>query len=52
MVLRVDVIDATLRAHYGCDPTALRNRRRVIALSPGGRLLDDALSASSRASRR
>ena len=43
MVLRVDVMDAALRAHYGCDPVALRSRRRVIALSPAGRLLDDAL---------
>jgi tRNA (guanine37-N1)-methyltransferase len=43
MVLRVDVMDAALSGHYGCDATALRGRRRVIALSPGGRLLDDAL---------
>jgi tRNA (guanine37-N1)-methyltransferase len=43
MVLRVDVMDATLRAHYDCDPVTLRNRRRVVALSPAGRLLDDAL---------
>jgi tRNA (guanine37-N1)-methyltransferase len=43
MVLRVDVMDATLRAHYGIDPTTLRSRRRVIALAPAGRLLDDAL---------
>ncbi len=43
MVLRVDVIDAALRAHYGIDPVRLRERRRVILLSPAGRLLDDAL---------
>ena len=43
MVLRVDVIDATLREHYGCDADTLRTRRRVIALSPAGRLLDDEL---------
>ena len=43
MVLRVDVVDAALRARYGCDPVELRDRRRVIALTPGGRLLDDAL---------
>jgi tRNA (guanine37-N1)-methyltransferase len=43
MVLRVDVAEAALRASYGLDPTALRERRRVIALAPGGRLLDDAL---------
>jgi len=43
MVLRVDVMDTTLREHYGIDPVSLRARRRVIALSPSGRLLDDAL---------
>ena len=43
MVMRVDVLDHALRAHYGEDPVELRARRRVIALSPGGRLLDDAL---------
>lgn len=42
MVLRVDVMDAALRAHYGIDPTQLRQQRRVIALVPGGRMLDDA----------
>jgi tRNA (guanine37-N1)-methyltransferase len=43
MVLRVDVLDAALGAHYGVDATELRARRRVIALAPGGRLLDEAL---------
>jgi len=43
MVLRVDVMDAALRAFYGEDPVELRNSRRVIALTPGGRLLDDRL---------
>jgi tRNA (guanine37-N1)-methyltransferase len=43
MVLRVDVIDATLRGYYDTDPVSLRSRRRVIALSPAGRLLDDEL---------
>ena len=43
MVLRVDVMDAALRAHYGVDPVDLRTQRRVIALTPGGRLLDDRL---------
>jgi tRNA (guanine37-N1)-methyltransferase len=44
MVLRVDVMDAALRAFYdGVDPVDLRTQRRVIALTPGGRLLDDAL---------
>jgi tRNA (guanine37-N1)-methyltransferase len=41
MVLRVDVIEAALRARYGDDPA--ESPRRVIALTPGGRLLDDAL---------
>lgn len=45
MVLRVDVLDAALRARYDEDPVALRDRRRVIALTPGGRLLDDGLAA-------
>jgi tRNA (guanine37-N1)-methyltransferase len=44
MVLRVDVMDAALRARYGVDPVELRSSRRVIALTPGGRLLDDALA--------
>jgi len=44
MVLRVDVMDAALRAFYdGTDPVELRTQRRVIALTPGGRLLDDRL---------
>jgi tRNA (guanine37-N1)-methyltransferase len=43
MVLRVDVVEAALRARYGRDPVALRDDRRVIVLAPGGRLLDDAL---------
>lgn len=43
MVLRVDVVEDALRARYGVDPVLLRERRRVIALAPGGRLLDDAL---------
>ena len=44
MVLRVDVVEAALRARYGVDPVELRERRRVIALVPGGRLHDDALA--------
>jgi len=38
MVLRVDVVDAALRAAYGDEPPS-----RVIALAPGGRLLDQEL---------
>jgi tRNA (guanine37-N1)-methyltransferase len=43
MVLRVDVVEAALRARYGSDPVDLRHERRVIALTPGGRLLDEPL---------
>ncbi len=43
MVLRVDVLDSALRARYGVDPVELPARRRVIALAPGGRLLDEEL---------
>lgn len=43
MVLRVDVIEAAVRARYGRDPVQLRSERRVIALTPTGRLLDDEL---------
>jgi tRNA (guanine37-N1)-methyltransferase len=42
MVLRVDVMDAALRTFYGADPVDLRTQRRVIALTPGGRILDEA----------
>ena len=41
MVLRVDVIDAALSTHYGIDATRIREDRRVIALTPGGRRLDE-----------
>jgi tRNA (guanine37-N1)-methyltransferase len=43
MVLRVDVVEAALRAHYDRDPVELRRERRVVVLAPGGTLLDDAL---------
>jgi tRNA (guanine37-N1)-methyltransferase len=41
MVLRVDVMDAALSAHYGVDATRVRDTRRVIALAPGGRVFDE-----------
>lgn len=44
MVLRVDVMDAALRGHYGVDPVELRSHRRVIALVPSGRVLDEQLA--------
>ncbi len=43
MVLRVDVVEAALRARYSADATSVRTTRRVIVLTPGGRLLDDSL---------
>lgn len=45
MVLRVDVMDAALRGHYGVDPVQLRQTRRVIALTPSGRLFDEAYAS-------
>ena len=51
MVLRVDVVEAALRARYDRDPVELRGDRRVIVLAPGGGLLDDALVDSWRARR-
>jgi tRNA (guanine37-N1)-methyltransferase len=42
MLLRVDVVEAALRARYGLDPVSLPAERRVLALTPSGRLLDDA----------
>jgi tRNA (guanine37-N1)-methyltransferase len=44
MVLRVDVVEAALRAHYDVDPVELPRQRRVIALAAGGRRFDDALA--------
>jgi tRNA (guanine37-N1)-methyltransferase len=41
MVMRVDVVDAALEAAYGSD----RDRVRKIALTPSGRLFDEALAA-------
>ncbi|MBA2516034.1 MAG: tRNA (guanosine(37)-N1)-methyltransferase TrmD [Solirubrobacterales bacterium] len=41
MVLRVDVMEAALRARYATDPVELLAERRVIALTPGGREFDD-----------
>lgn len=43
MVLRVDVMEAALRGFYGVDPVELPRQRRVIALTPGGRVLDEQL---------
>jgi tRNA (guanine37-N1)-methyltransferase len=44
MVIRVDVVEAALRQRYDADPFELRERRRVVALSAGGRPFDEALA--------
>ncbi len=41
MVLRVDVVEAALRARYDVDPLELPSRRRVLALTPSGPTLDE-----------
>jgi tRNA (guanine37-N1)-methyltransferase len=41
MVLRVDVMDAALSGHYGRDSLDVRKDRRIVALIPGGRMLDE-----------
>jgi tRNA (guanine37-N1)-methyltransferase len=51
MVLRVDVMDAALRAQYGLDPVQLKERRRVIALTPTGRVFDEAYASELAAER-
>jgi tRNA (guanine37-N1)-methyltransferase len=45
MVMRVDVVEAALRARYGVDPLELAAQRRVIALAAAGRQFDDAMAA-------
>ena len=45
MVIRVDVVEAALRARYGGDPVAPEPGRRVVALAAGGRRFDDALAS-------
>jgi tRNA (guanine37-N1)-methyltransferase len=50
MVIRVDVVEAALRARYGSDPLERAPGRRVIALAAGGRQFDDALASELAAS--
>jgi tRNA (guanine37-N1)-methyltransferase len=45
MVVRVDVVEAALAGRYGGDALEARRDRRVVALSAGGRQLDDALAS-------
>jgi tRNA (guanine37-N1)-methyltransferase len=44
MVLRVDVYDQALQDRYGVDGASVREQRRVVALTPSGRMLDEALA--------
>jgi tRNA (guanine37-N1)-methyltransferase len=44
MVIRVDVVEAALRARYGADPLELPRSRRILAMSAAGRRFDDALA--------
>ena len=44
MVVRVDVVEAALRARWDADPVEERGARRVVALAAGGRRFDDALA--------
>jgi tRNA (guanine37-N1)-methyltransferase len=44
MVIRVDVMEAALRARYGIDALEVPARRRVVALTASGRRFDDALA--------
>src|SRR3954463_4759756 len=41
MVVRVDVVEAALRARYGADPADAATSRRVVALAAGGRQFED-----------
>jgi tRNA (guanine37-N1)-methyltransferase len=45
MVVRVDVVEAALRARYGDGPADPAGGRRVVALAAGGRQFDDELAA-------
>jgi tRNA (guanine37-N1)-methyltransferase len=42
MLMRVDAIASAVEGAYGCDLTAARAQRRIVALDPGGRRFDDA----------
>ena len=44
MLIRVDVVDAALRAVYGEDTEAMLAARRVAVLTPGGRRFDDGVA--------
>jgi tRNA (guanine37-N1)-methyltransferase len=52
MVLRVDVVAAAVEGAYGAPLDDVRASRRIVALDPGGRVLDDAYARELAASER
>jgi tRNA (guanine37-N1)-methyltransferase len=52
MVLRVDVVAAAVEGAYGAPLDEVRTSRRIVALDPGGRVLDDAYARELAASER
>jgi tRNA (guanine37-N1)-methyltransferase len=52
MVLRVDVVAAAVEGAYGASLDEVRASRRIVALDPGGRVLDDAYARELAASDR
>ena len=52
MVLRVDVVAAAIEGAYGAPLDEVRAARRIVALDPGGRPLDDAYARELAAARR
>ena len=52
MVLRVDVVAAAVEGAYGVPLDEVRASRRIVALDPGGRVLDDAYARELAASDR
>lgn len=44
MVIRVDVVEAALRARYGSDPLFLARKRRVLVMAASGRPFDEGLA--------
>lgn len=44
MVIRVDVVAAGIEGHYGTTLDDVRAERRIVVLTPAGRIFDDALA--------
>ena len=52
MVLRIDAVVAALEGHYERELEAIRGERRIVVLTPAGRIFDDALAIEWAAERR